>query len=290
MIYVLGSLNADLVIRAPRIPRPGETVLGEDLATFAGGKGANQAVAAAKLGADVRMIGEAGDDAHGMLLRESLRAAGVDDSGVGTSERPTGMAAITVDHHGENAIVVSPGANSALTPAMACERLAGIADGDVLLGPLETPLETVAAAFAFAKARGATTILNPAPAPDALPDRLLAAIDWLTPNEQEQARLAVGMSTQGMNVAVTLGADGCRLYVAGQSEQVAAYRVQPIDTTAAGDAWNGAFALALQQGREPPAAARWANAAAALSTTRSGAQSSAPTAHEVAAFLEREGA
>ena len=301
-IFVLGSLNMDLVVRVDRLPRAGETLTGSDLAFFCGGKGANQACAAAKLGGAVTMVGQVGNDAFAATLRQGLERAGVDATGVGAAERSSGSALIAVSAEGENLIIVSPGANASLDPATALARLQSLGPGDLLLCQLETPLETVAAALAHARARGATTILDPAPARP-LPAEILRHVDILTPNQTEAATLcgtpdlaiddypaaervaatllALGPST----VILKLGSLGC--FVANREGRtpVPGFEVAVVDTTAAGDTFNGALAVALAEGRDVFAAARFANAAAALSVTRPGAQSSLPDRVEVDAFL-----
>lgn len=298
-IYVVGSLNIDLVTRMDRLPRAGETIAGGDLAIFPGGKGANQACAAGKLGGRARMIGQTGADSFGDQLRASLRSAGVDTAGVGCSDRATGSACISVLPSGENAIVISPGANATVTPDVAVARLAGLGPGDLVLLQLEIPLETVAAVLEFAKTRGAVTILDPAPARD-LPSELLRAVDYLTPNESEAASL-LGSNAADPSAAselrdlgpraviLKLGAAGCFVCDPDFRGNIDGSAVRAVDTTAAGDTFNGAFAVALAEGLAVEAAARFANAAAAISVTRHGAQSSIPDRGEVKAFLASDG-
>lgn len=297
----------DLVVNVERIPRRGETLRGEDLARFPGGKGANQAYATARLGGDAVMIGQVGRDGFGADLLSSLRGAGADTSRVGESDRPTGTALIAVQADGDNAIVVSAGANATLTPDLALERMSCVEAGDYVLGQLEVPIETVEAAFAEARRRGAITILDPAPA-RALPASLLGLVDYLTPNQTEAAALigvgvAAGAAASGAgntperavaerlltlgprNVVLKLGDHGCYLAGPGLREAVPAFHVNAVDTTAAGDVFNAAFGLALAEGRTPAWAARFACAAAAISVTRKGAQASAPARDEVDEFL-----
>jgi ribokinase len=242
------------------------------------------------------MVGQVGEDAFGPTLLEGLRLAGVDASGVGTAARSSGAALIAVTPEGENSIIVSPGANAGLEPQAAVSRLAELSRGDLLLVQLETPLETVAAVLAYARDRGAATILDPAPA-RALPAEVLRHVDILTPNETEAAALcgagplaaaetaarllALGPAT----VILKLGSQGCYVARGEQRTPVAGFAVEAVDTTAAGDTFNGALAVALAEGRDLLAGARFANAAAALSVTRPGAQSSLPSRDEVEAFL-----
>ncbi len=300
MVLVVGSLNQDLTVPVPRHPRPGETVLGGDLALHPGGKGANQAVAAARMGAAVRMIGRVGADAFGRGLVENLKTEGVDVSGVRALEdAPTGTALIAVGPGGENAIVVSPGANARLRP----EDLspAEFASARVLLLQLEVPLDTVLEAARLGKEAGARVVLNAAPA-RALPEALLARVDLLVVNEHEAATLlkAAPAETPGAALAlarrlsrqvpaavVTLGEKG--LAYAGQEDSgtLPAFPVQAVDTTAAGDAFAGALAAALAEGAALPDALRVGAAAGALAATRPGAQPSLPRRDEVHALLAR---
>jgi ribokinase len=296
-IFVVGSLNMDFVARVNRLPVPGETVPGSDFRTICGGKGANQACAAARLGGSVRMIGRVGDDVFGVELRDSLQESGVDVSAIHRTQRiPTGVALIFVDKAGQNEIVVAPGANGALTPADV-EAVLSSAIGGYLLIQLETPLETVMAAARAARSRGLTVILDPAPA-RSLPPELLSTVDILTPNETEALALlarpdtsiesagaqAVARAIRALNggtAIVKLGANGA--YVSGGAAEghFAAPAVDVVDTTAAGDTFNGAFAVALAEGRSIAEAVRFANTAAALSVMRAGAQASIPTRDEV---------
>ncbi len=305
-IVVVGSLNADLVQSVERLPRPGETISGGDLRIFPGGKGANQACAAGRMGARVAMVGQVGSDTLSSMLLDSLRSAGVDVEHVGIGGESTGAAAILVLPNGENTIVISPGANATLTADVALPRLAMLGPGKLLLCQCEVPIETVEQSFLRAKERGARTMLDPAPARP-LPASLLAAVDFLTPNETEaavlsrQERIAVDSSEEwkaaalrllGLGVGTVvlkLGARGCVVAQGADAQLVPGFEVEAVDTTAAGDTFNGAFATALAEGREPLAAARFANAAAALSVTKHGAQTSIPSRAEVDAFLARAG-
>lgn len=287
-IFVVGSLNLDLLQPVDRMPQPGETVCGRDLVLSTGGKGANQARAAARLGAPVTLIGKTGHDAFGELLRSALSADGVDLSFVARSRRPTGTAVVLLLSGGENSIIISPGANADLTPDEALAGLLDIAPGDFLLCQLEVPLETVHASLEFASTRGATTILDPAPAQPLSPATLCFA-KILTPNETEAAVLDLHAAS---TVIEKLGAAGCRVKVDGQVHSVPGFRVSPVvDTTGAGDTFNGALAVALSRssGRGSAdllSAARFANAAAALSVTRPGAGDAAPSLPEVEALLK----
>jgi ribokinase len=301
-LIVLGSLNIDLVIPVERLPRPGETLVGGDLAMFEGGKGANQACAMGRLGGAVTMIGQVGADGFGTSLRDSLRAAGVDTSGIGVSTRATGSACISVLPDGENAILVSPGANATLSREIALERLRLAAPYDFLLGQLETPMTSIVAAFAEARRSGATTILDPAPV-QPLPAELIPNIDFITPNQIEAAALlgdtkdcirsfddaraaADGLLRAGYRgVVLKLGELGCYVATAQVRGAVPGFKVAAVDTTGAGDTFNAAFAVSLAEGATIMDATVFANAAAALSVTRPGAQSSIPTRAEVESLL-----
>ena len=299
-VLVAGSLNMDLVARAVRLPRAGETVSGHDFATFPGGKGANQAIAAARLGATTSMIGRVGVDAFGERLLAFLASNGVDISHVAPSDVSTGVALIVVGGAGENAIVVIPGANG----RMAIEDLDAVpvAAGDVVVCQFETPLGATEAFLARCKGLGARTILNPAPAQEC-PRRLLELADLLVVNETELAFFlddpsldlsstdrAVAASSRlrahpGQVVVTTLGARGCVAVSAAGVVTVPGLRVNVIDTTAAGDAFIGATAARLAVGDELEAALAYANAAAALTVQRRGAGPSMPTAAEVDRLL-----
>jgi len=299
-IVVVGSLNMDLVVRVPRHPKLGETLLGGSFGTFPGGKGANQAVAAARLGGTVRMVGRVGADAFGDTLIQALVHDGVDTTNIVRDQQaPTGVALITVDTAGQNTIVVAAGANARLSPEdidMASSVFVGAA---VVLLQLEIPLLSVAWAVELAQRSGAQIILNPAPA-QPLDPALLAYVDYLIPNETELAVLAGidGPDTlrQAVNrlqdvgvrrVVVTLGADGALVVDHQRAQHLPAHHVPVVDTTAAGDAFVGAFAVALAEGRSIQEAARWGNAAGALAVTRAGAQPSLPRRAELEALLTR---
>ncbi len=286
-VLVAGSANVDFVVRAPHIPAPGETVLGGDLLVVPGGKGANQAVACARAGgADTAMLAALGSDPSAGVLEESLRAAGVTLHCV-RSDRATGAALITVSDAAENAITVAPGANADLKPG----DLPDLAGVTWLALQLETPLDTVAAYARAAQQAGVRVLLNVAPA-RALPRELLDAVDVLVANEEELAivagegSIATRLSAAAVPCAVvTLGGRGCAA-VAGRTIIVQpAFTVEPVDTTAAGDTFCGALVAALADGRSLADAMRVAAAAGALATTRPGAQSSVPTAADVAGLL-----
>lgn len=282
-MVVVGSANMDLVATAAMLPAPGQTVLGRSFATVAGGKGANQAVAAARAGADCALIGAVGDDAFGATLRDGLRAGGVDAARVRTVAGPSGVALIAVGGDGENQIVVVPGANAALTELDEGD-LAAIRAADLLMAQLEVPLDTVAAAARAARHAGTTVLLNAAPARE-LPAELLSTVDILVVNETE-ARAVAGHEDGVLDallelvprVVLTLGArgaaygdrDGTRL-------SVPAPVVSTVDTTAAGDAFAGAFAVAWVEARPLPEALRWACAAGAACVRTLGAAGSLPS-------------
>ncbi|MFI6411190.1 ribokinase [Streptomyces sp. NPDC050585] len=291
-ITVLGSTNMDLVAYVPRAPRLGETVTGREFRTVPGGKGANQAVAAARAGARVSMIGAVGSDDFGTRLRHALDESGVDTSLLRTADGPSGTAHIVVDDEGSNAIVVVPGANASVTGITPHDE-ARIAASDALLLQLELPLDAVRAGAQAARRHGVRTVLTPAPA-QPLPRELLALVDLLVPNEHEAATLAGVADPRAAaeellrdvpEVVVTLGAAGC-LYVARGADPVTvpARRVRAVDTTAAGDTFTGALAVALGEGRPVPDALAWASAAASLSVGRAGASSSMPHRAEIDAL------
>jgi ribokinase len=303
-IVVVGSLNADLVVHVPRFPVAGETISGEGFVVLPGGKGANQACAAGRLGGVVAMVGQVGRDDQGGMLRESLSRAGVDVRLVDEDEQAaTGVAIISIDATGENQIILAAGANGTFAPERLARALPLIRSASVLLLQLETPLDTVMRAAMEAQAAGVTVVLDPAPARD-IPDQLLRLASYVTPNEGELARLvgapvadepsmaeidaqAARLIARGATrVLAKLGARGARLITAGGATQWPARSVTPVDTTAAGDAFNGAFAVALSEGADLDRAVRFATAAAAISVTRNGAQPSMPSRGEVDA-LER---
>jgi ribokinase len=303
-IVVIGSSNTDMVVKAPRIPGPGETVLGGRFVMAAGGKGANQAVAAARLGARVTLVARLGRDMFGRQTEENLSREGIETSLlVWDEEAPSGVALIMVSEEGENSIAVAPGANGEMTPADVERAEGAVAAADVVVLQLEVPLAAVRRAVEIARQHQVPVILNPAPAAH-VPDELLQQVDLLTPNEHEAALLA-GVAAEGTAgaeqaagallgrgvraLAMTLGRRGALVATPEGSELVPAFKVEPVDTTGAGDAFNGALATAWAQGKPLREAVRYANAAAALATTVMGAQPSLPDAAKVAAFLQDGG-
>jgi len=287
IVVVVGSLNMDFAVRTKRLPVAGETVLGYDFRMSPGGKGANQAVAAARLGAAsvaVRMIGRVGQDLFADHLKASLAGAGVDVSAVHVSRsHPTGVAMIAVDEAGQNSIAVAAGANADLAAADVEAMRRVFKGASIAMFQLETPLATVAAALKLAREEGLTTILDPAPAQE-LPGELIESVDIITPNEVESEQFDLG-EPGAHTVVVKLGDQGCMAYRAGETFHVPAFAVNAVDTTAAGDVFNAGLAIALAEGSPFPHALRFANAAAAISVTRRGAQTSAPSRAEVDAFL-----
>jgi ribokinase len=305
-IVVVGSLNMDFAVRVRELPAPGETVLGSNFQMFPGGKGGNQAVAAARLGGqsvEVRMIGRVGYDLFADHLKASLAAAGVDVTAVhATKTQATGVALISVDRAGQNSIVVAGGANGELAAADVEAMRPVFRGARLALFQLETPLDTVAGALALARQEGLTTMLDPAPAQPLSPE-LLAQVDILTPNESEALGLlgrpparispaeaiemAEALRRMGpKTVIVKLGDQGCLADDGAAPAHIAGFAVEVRDTTAAGDTFNAALAVSLAEGAPIAHALRFANAAAAISVTRAGAQASAPSRREVDAFLE----
>jgi ribokinase len=302
-IVVVGSSNTDMVVKAERLPGPGETVTGGTFVMAPGGKGANQAVAAARLGAEVTFVARVGQDMFGDQAVEGYRKEGIlTDLVVRDPQHHTGVALILVDRRGENLISVASGANHALRPQDVQQAAERIKAADVLLLQLEIPMETVQFAARLAAEAGVKVILDPAPAPDApLEDRLLRSVTCLTPNESEAERLTgicvrdedsawaaadKLLQTGARQVIVTLGAKGALLAGGGQSVMIPGYRVEALDSTAAGDAFNGGLGAALARGLPWEEAVREANLVGALSVTRLGAQPSLPTADEVRRFAE----
>ncbi|MGH9160607.1 MAG: ribokinase [Vicinamibacteraceae bacterium] len=295
-IVVVGSLNIDLVTRVERLPLPGETLTAEDFEIHCGGKGANQAYAAAKLGGHVTLVGCVGSDAYGRQLLENLARAGVEVGAVDLApDLPSGMALVTVDPAGENQIVVVPGANEALTPARLEHSRALFSSAAVVLLQLEVPLPTVEAAARLGREAGALVILDPAPARP-LPDALLSDVDYVTPNVTELTALTASAVTisrrahelldRGVRgVIVTLGEQGAELVTRGREHHWQPRPTPVVDTTGAGDTFNAALAVALTRGADIDQAGDFACAAASLSVVRRGAQSSMPTADEVMAHM-----
>ncbi len=303
-IVVTGSLNMDFVVQVTRHPRPGETVLGRDFQTIPGGKGANQACAAARLAAPetVAMIGAVGRDSFGVALIKSLEDAGADTRWIQTLDGATGVALITVADKAENSIVVASGANFALAPDGVRQSSAAFTNSKFALFQLETPLDTVVEAMRLAREAGARIILDPAPAQE-LPGELLSLVDILTPNETEaSALLAVdkiedpiraAQDLRGLGVAavlIKLGDRGCFYSDGSTSLSAPPFPIEAVDTTAAGDCFNGALAVALAEGSSMDQALRFANATAALCCTRFGAQSSLPAREDVEQLLASSGA
>jgi len=299
-IVVVGSSNTDMIITLDHIPRPGETILGGEFVTAAGGKGANQAVGAARAGGDVTFIARVGNDSLGEQAIAGFIKDGIDTNHIGRDKSsPSGVALIFVAKDGENSIAVASGANSKLSAADVRKAKRAFAGAGVLVLQLETPLETVCAAADLATKAGSRVVLNPAPA-RSLPDSLLRRVSILTPNESE-AELLTGIRVDSrataaqaarkllargvQTVVVTLGAKGAVLISNSGEQWVRGFKVKAVDTTAAGDVFNGALAVALAEGKPLLDAVRFANAAAAISVTRMGAQPSAPTRRQIDQFL-----
>ena len=297
-VVVVGSINMDLMVRSPRFALAGETILGHAFHTIPGGKGANQAVAARRMGAEVAMVGRVGGDEFGLTLRRNLAAQGIATERLQvTAGESSGVALITVDDNGENTIIVVPGANGRLTVEDIEAARGLIAGANILLMQLEIPLPAVERAARIASASGVTVVLNAAPA-CSLPPGLLSLVDYLVVNETEALLIAGAarvspedaartLHAAGVrNVVVTLGRQGSLLvHSEGESVAVPTFPVRAVDTTAAGDAFTGACAVALAEGMPAPEALRWGNAAGAISVTREGAQPSLPMRVEVEQFL-----
>ena len=303
-LTVLGSINVDHVISVPYFAKPGETLKGENYHLAFGGKGANQAVAAARLGAKTQFIGCVGDDAIGQRMKTAFAQDGIDISGIAEiAGETTGVAMIQVAASGENSIVISAGANNGLNEAYVEEYEDAIAQANLLLTQLETPLSAVQLAAEIARQNGTQVMLNPAPA-QPLSDDFLILVDIITPNETEAeiltgirvtdeasaAQAAAVFHQKGIGtVLITLGAKGVYLSQQGQGQVLQGFKVRAQDTTAAGDTFNGALATALLEGKPWLDAITFAQAAAALSVTRQGAQPSIPQRAEVLAFLQAQG-
>ena len=302
-ILVVGSSNTDMIIRLDRIPRPGETILGGAFSTAAGGKGANQAVGAARAGGCVMFVARVGRDMFGEQAVAGFVKDGINvEHIVRDAAAPSGVALIFVAKDGENSIAVASGANGALAPADVRKAKGAFAETAVLVMQLETPLATVQAAADLAAQAGVPVILNPAPA-QPLPAQLLKRVSILTPNETEAelltgikvadeasaARAAAKLRKLGVQtVIITLGARGAFIAGAGGNQLVPGFKVKAVDTTAAGDIFNGALAVALAEGQPLAGAVRFANAAAALSVTKLGAQPSAPLRRDIEKFLHQK--
>jgi ribokinase len=301
-ILVIGSSNTDMIVKVPQIPQPGQTVLGGEFVTAAGGKGANQAVGAARAGGDVTLIARIGDDMFGKRALEGFQKDGVNvDHVVRDAQSPSGVALIFVQAGGQNIIAVAPGANAKLSPADVHRSVAAFSGASALLMQLETPLSTVTDAAELAAHHHVPVILNPAPAL-ALPNDLLQRVSILTPNEAEASALsgievhdeasaaqaAEKLRHRGVaTVIITLGALGAFVEGAKVHQLVPGFKVKAVDTTAAGDVFNGALAVALGEGKPMLEAVHFANAAAAISVTRLGAQPSAPSRLEIDRFLKQ---
>ena len=295
-ILVIGSTNTDMVVKTTHLPRPGETVLGGVFLMNAGGKGANQAVAAARLGAQVTFICKTGNDIFGQQSKQLFADEGIDTTYVfSDAEHPSGVALITVDDQAENCIVVASGANSCLLPSDLANAVEVIEQSDIVLMQLEIPMETIEYLAEIAFMKGKTVILNPAPA-QPLRKNLLQKISILTPNETEAgmisgvpvtdtasaieaARTICAMGVQ--TVIITLGAKGALIYSDTFQEEIPAEKVEAVDTTAAGDVFNGALTVALSEDKSMTDAVRFACQAASISVTRIGAQASAPYRNEI---------
>lgn len=302
-IIVLGSSNTDMIVKVPRIPAPGETILGGKFVQTAGGKGANQAVAAARSGGDVTFIANTGDDNFGKEAIEGFKKEGINTDFIFVDEdTPSGVALIFVGEDGENSIAVASGANGTLAPSQIKMIEEVIANGSTLLTQLETPLETVEEAIKIANKNGVKVILNPAPA-QPLSDDLFQRIDILTPNQSEAELLtgipvtdeesakkaAENLLSRGIKtVILTLGSDGAFIMSKNIQKTIPGFKVKAEDTTAAGDTFNGALAVGLAEGKPIEEAIRWAHAAAALSVTRMGAQPSVPNQKEIEDFISKQ--
>lgn len=296
VITVIGSSNTDMVVKSSRLPAPGETIIGGEFGMYPGGKGANQAVAAARLGGNVHFVGKRGNDIFGTEASTLLQKEGIDTSHFTIDQHlPSGIALITVDDKGENCIVVASGANAAITPNDLEPVQPLIEQSHIVLLQLEIPIATIEQAAAIAAEKDVTIILNPAPA-QSLPASLLQKVSIITPNETEAEILtgititdiasaqqaAVALKDKGVQtVIITLGAEGALVYHQNEFIKVETTPVVAVDTTAAGDVFNGALAVALADGKSVEDAAKYACKAAAISVTRMGAQSSAPTKQEV---------
>ena len=303
-IVVVGSINTDMVIRTPRLPRPGETILGGEFMMNAGGKGANQAVAVFRLGGDLTFIGKVGNDVFGKETLEQFNRAGISTEFISICpDRASGVALINVDEEAENCIAVASGANAALTPADIDAAVEKISEADIMLLQLEIPMETVTYAAKLAKEKGLKVVLNPAPAPEhPLPLELLKNVDILIPNRTEMESVAGvepgsdPVMTTGLlsdygvkTVVVTLGNKGSLVCHDGECDEIAAIKVNAVDTTAAGDTFCAALCVALAEGAGVAQAAHFGNLAAAITVTRAGAQQAIPTREEVENLAQERG-
>ena len=306
-ILVIGSTNVDLVTKVKQMPLVGESVICSSFDKFPGGKGANQAYASGKLGGDITFLSAVGDDDHGKMVTDSLKAVGVNTAYLKIQrDCPTGMAFISVNEQGDNSIVAVPGANNFCNVAYLSSHYAQIEQSDILLTQLEIPAQASKYALQEAKRLGRLTILNPAPAPDQdIPREALKGLNYITPNESEAGKLT-GIPTDSLdgcmsaakkllswgvkNVIVTLGEQGALLANAQAMRVFPTYRLTPVDTTAAGDTFNAALAVQLAEGEAIENAMVFANAAATLAVTKKGAQTSIPARSEVAAFVKEHAA
>jgi len=300
-VISLGSINMDLVVRTPRFANPGETLVGLDFYTAPGGKGANQAVAAGRLGVDTLMFGRIGNDFFGKNLLKNLRENNVGVEGVKTDNSlPTGTALITVDNNAENTIIIIPGSNGAVSDSDIDNLTPYLKEAKILMLQLEIPLDTVVAAAKLAKENEVKVLLDPAPARE-LPDGLLKLCDFITPNETE-AEILTGVKVNGPEdakkaaeilikkgvqaVIVKMSSKGSFYYDGSTEILFSAYKVDAVDTVAAGDAFNGGFAAAFSEGKTIEETLQWANACGALSTTKPGAQPSMPSREDLVSFMK----
>ena len=299
-IVVVGSSNTDMIIKVPHVPVPGETIIGGTFSTAAGGKGANQAVAAVRAGGDVTFVARVGEDMFGQKAKDGFVKDNINvDHVLNDKDAPSGVALIFVGEDGENSIAVASGANANLSPSDVEAASDAISSADILVMQLETPLETVQKAAMIASENGVKVILNPAPACE-LSDDILSHVSILTPNESE-AELLTGIKVESEKdaaaaadalmakgietVVVTMGAKGAFVVTADSKELIGGFSVKAVDATAAGDVFNGTLAVAMAEGKSLEDAVRFANAAAALSVTKLGAQPSAPTRQEIEKLL-----
>lgn len=299
-IVIVGSITMDLVTRTPRIPAIGQTLIGTGFETTPGGKGANQAVAASRLGSRVAMVAKVGDDNFGPQLLENLKRAGVETAAMAQTKGSSGLAPMFVAENGQNAIVVVPGANGTMDRAAVDSHAELIRSAGMVLCQLEIPMDTLSYTLDFCARAKVPVMLDPAPAAT-LPDTAFGQVAWFTPNETEAAfyvgngasveETAKRLHAKGLRgVVLKRGAEGAFVSVAsGKAEWVMPFKVDAIDTVGAGDCFNGAFAVALEEGNDPWTAARFANAASAISVTRRGAQASMPMRAEVEEFLAARG-
>ena len=300
-VVSLGSINMDLVVRTPRFANPGETLVGLDFYTAPGGKGANQAVSVGRLGVDALMFGRIGNDFFGKNLLDNLRENNVGVDGIKTDDTlPTGTALITVDNNAENTIIIIPGSNGAVGDPEIKDLIPFLKKTDILMLQLEIPLDTVVAAAKLAKESGVKVLLDPAPARE-LPEGLLKLCDIITPNETE-AELLTGVKVNSFDdakkaaeillirgvqsVIVKMSSQGSYYYDGTTEILFSAYKVDAVDTVAAGDAFNGGFAAAFSEGKTIEETLQWANACGALSTKKSGAQPSMPSRKELISFMK----